>query len=241
LPVSLPCFRLKKSFVASLLYVLVLLLLHLHFRAYMVTTIDEDDVAQWSIVSGHVSSQVQVFSTFVKAFNWFLYFICPSMFAFEICLWLLWKEKDVFGWIRLAWFWLKTFFHRTVQRFCIKTRRVDIGCDHIHCMLILGSILGLIVYSFTHGFGQLRIKCKKVSIYIPTHDGKMTILDGFNEIVTLIPRSEILAQGWNKMFGYGNRRENIGSALSWNENYDWIDGNCYGSKWAKIILDLRLN
>ena len=44
-------------------------LLHLHFRAYMVTTIDEDDVAQWSIVFGHVSSQVQVFSTFVKAFN----------------------------------------------------------------------------------------------------------------------------------------------------------------------------
>ena len=57
----------KKSFVASLLYVFVLSL-HLHFRAYMVTTIDEDDVAQWSIVFGHVSSQVQVFSTFVKAF-----------------------------------------------------------------------------------------------------------------------------------------------------------------------------
>ena len=62
-------FSIKKSFVVSFLYVLVLLLLHLHFRAYMVTTIDEDDVAQWSIVFGHVSSQVQVFSTFVKGFN----------------------------------------------------------------------------------------------------------------------------------------------------------------------------
>jgi len=45
------------------------------------------------------------------------------------------------------------------------------------------------------GLAILALNAKMVPIYIPTHDGKMTILDGFKEIVTLIPRSEILAQG----------------------------------------------
>jgi len=44
------------------------------------------------------------------------------------------------------------------------------------------------------GLANFALNAKMVPIYIPTHDGQMTILDGFNEIVTLIPRSEILTR-----------------------------------------------